>query len=51
MSTYDPPRIDVEEKTEIIYGDENIIRDTLEVYSVLTTHLIFVMIQTVRQCL
>lgn len=39
MSTYDPPRIDVEEKTEIIYGDENIIRDTLEVYSVLTNSL------------
>jgi two-component system, OmpR family, sensor histidine kinase VicK len=36
MSAYDPPRINVEEKTEVIYGDENIIRDTLEVYSVLT---------------
>jgi len=30
---------DVEEKTEVIYGDENIIRDTLEVYSVLTNSL------------
>lgn len=39
MSTYDPLRIDVEEKTEVIYGDENIIRDTLEVYSVLTNSL------------
>jgi hypothetical protein len=39
MSAYDPPRIDVEEKTEIIYGDENIIRDTLEVYSVLTNSI------------
>ena len=39
MSAYDPPRIDVEEKTEIIYGDENIIRDTLEAYSVLTNSL------------
>jgi hypothetical protein len=39
MSAYDPPRINVEEKTEVIYGDENIIRDTLEVYSVLTNSL------------
>jgi hypothetical protein len=39
MSAYDPPRIDVEEKTEVIYGDENIIRDTLEVYSVLTNSI------------
>jgi hypothetical protein len=39
MSAYDPPRINVEEKTEVIYGDENIIRDTLEAYSVLTNSL------------
>ena len=39
MSAFDPPRINVEEKTEVIYGDENIIRDTLEVYSVLTNSL------------
>jgi hypothetical protein len=39
MSAYDPPRINVEEKTEVIYGDENIIRDTLEVYSVLTNSI------------
>jgi two-component system, OmpR family, sensor histidine kinase VicK len=30
---------DVEEKTEVIYGDENIINDTLEVYSVLKESL------------
>lgn len=39
MSAYDPLRINVEEKTEVIYGDENIIRDTLEAYSVLTNSL------------
>ena len=35
----DSTMTDVEEKTEVIYGDENIIRDTLEVYSVLTNSL------------
>jgi hypothetical protein len=29
------PLTDVEERTEVIYGDDNIIRDTLEVYSVI----------------
>jgi two-component system sensor histidine kinase VicK len=39
MISSDPSTSDVEEKTEVFYGDENIINDTLEVYSVLKKSL------------
>jgi hypothetical protein len=39
MIISDPSTTPVEEKTEVIYGDENIINDTLKVYSVLRKYL------------
>jgi two-component system, OmpR family, sensor histidine kinase VicK len=39
MIISNPSTTPVEEKTEVIYGDENIINDTLKVYSVLRKYL------------
>jgi hypothetical protein len=39
MNSSDPSIADVEEKTEVIYGDQNIIEDTLKIYSVLKEYL------------
>jgi two-component system, OmpR family, sensor histidine kinase VicK len=39
MIISDPSTTPVEEKIEVIYGDENIINDTLKVYSVLRKYL------------
>jgi hypothetical protein len=39
MIISDPSTTPVEEKTEVIYGDENIINDMLKVYSVLRKYL------------
>lgn len=39
MISSEPSIIDVEEKTEVIYGNENIINDTLRIYSVLKRYL------------
>ena len=39
MISSEPSITDVEEKTEVMYGDENIINDTLRIYSVLRRYL------------